>query len=211
MKPTLLPRVAALAALILLPGALHAATDVDAKAQGLVDPQYRTEVLFVQGSGTPAGIEKWNYFFYDPTAAHNLRQVQIVNGTVTLSQPSEVSHAVSSDLVFDPARVTLPLASVLKSADTYAQQNQITYNRVRVLLRRPAAGQAPRWRVELLQDDRSRGVIYTGNSAEFVRYAPAGKGDSATAAGFFNDVQNTFKGIGGDLQQFFTGERTVDQ
>ncbi|MEI9999180.1 MAG: hypothetical protein WDO13_08400 [Verrucomicrobiota bacterium] len=26
-----------------------------------------------------------------------------------------------------------------------------------------------------------------------------------------NDVKKTFLGIGGDLQQFFTGERTVDQ
>ena len=31
------------------------------------------------------------------------------------------------------------------------------------------------------------------------------------AAGFGNDVKNTFLGVGGDLQQFFTGERTVDK
>jgi hypothetical protein len=28
---------------------------------------------------------------------------------------------------------------------------------------------------------------------------------------FGNDVKRTFLGIGGDLQEFFTGERTVDQ
>jgi len=44
-------------------------------------------------------------------------------------------------------------------------------------------------------------------------HASSGGGDSveasANAAG--NDIKNTFLGIGGDLQQFFTGERTVDQ
>jgi hypothetical protein len=31
------------------------------------------------------------------------------------------------------------------------------------------------------------------------------------ARNFGNDVKNTFLGIGGDLQEFFTGQRTVDK
>jgi hypothetical protein len=80
--------------------------------------------------------------------------------------------------------------------------------------------QEPRWRIQLLDGGASRGFVFV-RAAEgtFAHYEPSshrhsgGSGDSvsanAQAAG--NDIKNTFLGIGGDLQQFFTGERTVDQ
>jgi hypothetical protein len=78
-----------------------------------------------------------------------------------------------------------------------------------------------RWRVQLMDGPTNRGFVFV-NTADgtFAMYAPPGSvpagsgtgggviGDANRAA---NDVKDTFLGIGGDLQEFFTGERTVDQ
>ncbi len=198
----------------LLPAMGHAGGESAAtqQAQSLIAQPYRTQVLFLQGSGTPQAINRWTYFFYDPSAENNLREVQIVDGKVALFKPADLHRAVRSDLVFDPGLNKVGVESALKTANDYAAQNQISYDHVRVLLRRPSAGVAPQWRVELLQDESSHGVVYTGPDGGLDHYAAAGtSGGSDSAAGFFNDVKNTFLGIGGDLQEFFTGERTVDQ
>lgn len=187
---------------------------VTQQAQSLIDARYRGEVLFVRGKGTPGAVTNWTYFFYDPTAPNNFREVRIVDGKVDLFQPADLHRSAVSDLVFDPALNPVPVEAALKTARDYAAKNQITYDQTRVLLRRPAAGQPPAWRVELLQDGHARGVVATDSpGASFVRYDAAGtSGDGPhTAAEFGDDVKNTFLGIGGDLEQFFTGKRTVDQ
>jgi hypothetical protein len=185
---------------------------VTQQAQSLIDARYRGEVLFIRGKGTPGAIASWTYFFYDPTAPNDFREVRIVDGKVDTFQPADLHRSAVSTLVFDPALNPVPVESALRTAQDYAAKNQITYNQTRVLLRRPAAGQAPAWRVEMLQDGRARGVVTTDPGAAFVKYdASSGDGGPHTAAEFGDDVKDTFLGIGGDLEQFFTGKRTVDQ
>jgi hypothetical protein len=98
----------------------------------------------------------------------------------------------------------------------------LAYDHVRALLRITTKDQAFRWRVQLLNGSASKGFVFVNASdGTFATYAPPGSipskggtgtggvaGDAHRAA---NDVKNTFLGIGGDLQEFFTGERTVDQ
>ena len=210
----------ALCGLFLVCGALlfpeHACAQspsVTQQAQSLIDARYRGEVLFIRGKGTPTAITSWTYFFYDPSAPNNFREVKIVDGKVDTFQPADLHRSAVSTLVFDPALNPVSIDSALKTVQDYAAKNQITYNQTRVLLRRPAAGQAPAWRIQLLQDGRSRGVITTDSpGAAFVKYdASSGDGGPHTAAEFGEDVKGTFLGIGGDLEQFFTGKRTVDQ
>jgi hypothetical protein len=43
------------------------------------------------------------------------------------------------------------------------------------------------------------------------RRANSDDDSSDNSGGFGNDVKRTFLGIGGDLQEFFTGQRTVDK
>jgi len=96
------------------------------------------------------------------------------------------------------------------------------YDNVRALLRMTTTGQDFRWRVQLLDGATNKGFVFVNASnGTFAMYSPPGTvaarggtstggavGDAHRAA---NDVKNTFLGIGGDLQEFFTGERTVDQ
>jgi hypothetical protein len=110
----------------------------------------------------------------------------------------------------------------LAAAQNYAAQHTLAYDNVRALLRMPAANEAFRWRVQLLNGPASKGFVFVNaTDGTFAMYAPPGSvstksgtgtggvaGDARRAA---NDVKDTFLGIGGDLQEFFTGERTVDQ
>lgn len=212
--PLVIGFLLAFATLAALEQAWAQSPSVTQQAQSLIDTRYRGEVLFVRGKGTPSSVTSWTYFFYDPTAPNNFREVRIVDGKVDLFQPADLHRSAVSDLVFDPALNPVPVESALKAAQDYAAKNQVTYNQTRALLRRPAAGQPPAWRIELLQDGRSRGVVTTDSpGGAFVKYDAAGTGGDGphTAAEFGDDVKDTFLGIGGDLEQFFTGKRTVDR
>jgi hypothetical protein len=113
--------------------------------------------------------------------------------------------------------------AALGDTQNYAQQHALAYDGVRALLRLTADRQTLRWRVELLSGAENKGFVFTNASdGTFALYAPPGSQPAGSAAGtgggvvgdakrLGNDVKGTFLGIGGDLQQFFTGERTVDQ
>ena len=110
----------------------------------------------------------------------------------------------------------------LAAAQNYAAQHALAYDHVRALLRSTTANQDFRWRVQLLDGSANKGFVFVNAmDGTFAMYAPPGSvptregtstggvaGDVKRAA---NDVKDTFLGIGGDLQEFFTGERTVDQ
>jgi hypothetical protein len=73
--------------------------------------------------------------------------------------------------------------------------------------------------VGLVHDGKKLGYVMVNALDDTVAdYTPptTDKNGSASSSdddskGFFNKVQKTFLGIGGDLQEFFTGERTVDK
>ncbi len=96
---------------------------------------------------------------------------------------------------------------------------------MRALLRRNTTEGSLRWRVELLNGAANKGFVFTNaGNGSFALYSPAGSAGTShnvstgsdsgvvgDAKHLGNDVKHTFLGIGGDLQEFFTGERTVDQ
>jgi hypothetical protein len=67
------------------------------------------------------------------------------------------------------------------------------------------------WKVDLKKGEVSKGSIYlTAAEGTFARYEnPTAKKEGS--GGFFQDVEKTFKGVGGDMEEFFTGDRTVDR
>jgi len=188
-------------------------------ARQAVNPLVQTKVVSVYGIGSPSAIQKWYIIFYDPGVASHGRAVLVENNQITKTYPANGGTTYSSSLTFDPSRITSE-GPALSAAQGYAARHDITYDSVRVLLKQTSINKPFRWRVELLDIGKSRGFVYVNALDDTVAaYAApsADKGSSAdssaphTAAGFGNDVKNTFLGIGGDLQEFFTGERTVDK
>ena len=197
-----------------------AAVAVDLAKDG-VDPGLRDRIVSVYGVGTPSAIQTWWVIFYDPSVSSHGRAVKVDNGQITKTYEAKGGVVYGDTLTFPRSQVTSE-GVALAAAQNYAAQHALVYDHVRVLLRTTAADQSLRWRVQLLDGAASKGFVFvnTGDGA-FATYAPPGsvptksgtgtggvEGDVHHAA---NDVKNTFLGIGGDLQEFFTGDRTVDQ
>ena len=191
-------------------------------ASGSVDSSIRGQVVSVYGVGTPSAVQTWWVIFYDPSVASHGRAVKIDNGQVTRTYEANGGVVYSDGLTFAPGSVTVEKGALM-TAQNYAAKHALAYDSVRVLLRVTAPGEALRWRVELFNGTRNKGFVFVNTTdGTFAMYAPPGAvsthTSSSTGGGVAgdvnraaNDVKNTFLGIGGDLQEFFTGERTVDQ
>jgi hypothetical protein len=180
-----------------------------------VKPEVQTKVVSVYGIGTPSAIEKWYIIFYDPSVPSHGRAVLVENNKITKTYPANGGTTYSAALAFDPSRITSEVP-VLSAAQAYAAKHSIAYDSVHALLKQTSADKPFRWRVELLDSGKNKGYVYVSALDATVAYyagPSSGKKSSSDSSseGFANDVKNTFLGIGGDLEEFFTGERTVDK
>jgi hypothetical protein len=217
----LTPLLAALGA-VLISGAAWAQNsgtvdDAFQTARQKVAPDVQTKVVSLYGIGTPGTIDKWYIIFYDPTVPSHGRAVLVQkNGGKTYS----------AALSFDPSRITSE-GPALNAAQGYAARHNIAYDSVTALLNQSALNKPFRWKIGLLDVGKSRGFVYvnalddtvaaysspSASSSSSGKSTASSSSDSSTttAAGLGSDVKKTFLGIGGDLQEFFTGERTVDK
>ena len=167
--------------------------------------------------------EQWYIIFYDPSVPSHGRAVLVENNQITKTYPANGGGMTYSEsLTFDPSRITSE-GPVLSAAQGYAANHDIAYDSVRAcaaqgkrpkqtfpleggivfawqqepglcLCQRPWTIPSPTYAVTFLQ----KGVL--------PRPVPM-----ILSRGSRNDVKKTFLGIGGDLEEFFTGERTVDR
>ncbi|HEV3272581.1 MAG TPA: hypothetical protein VGZ93_10415 [Candidatus Methylacidiphilales bacterium] len=206
---------------VLIPGAAWAqnsgtVNDAFQTARQAVKPELQTKVVSLYGIGSPGAIGQWYVIFYDPTVPSHGRAVLVENHQITKSYPANGGMTYSEELTFDPSRITRE-GPVLSATENYAAKHAIAYDSVRVLLRQTSVNKPFRWRVELFDGGTSRGYVYVNALDDTVAYyagPSSGKKSSSSddsVEGFANDVKNTFLGIGGDLEEFFTGQRTVDK
>ena len=182
-------------------------------ARGAVKPELQTKVVSVYGTGTAAAIDKWYIIFYDPAVASHGRAVLVENGKISKTYVANGGVTYAKELTFDPSRITSE-GPALSAAQSYAAKHKITYDSVHALLKETALNKPFRWRVELLHEGHSRGFVYVNALDDTVASyeSPSQKkSSSGNSDGFGDDVKNTFLGIGGDLEEFFTGQRTVDK
>ena len=186
-------------------------------ARQAVDPKVQTKVVSVYGMGTPTEVQKWYIIFYDPTVPSHGRAVLVENKQITKTYAANGGMTYSGDLTFDPSRITSE-GPALSAAQGYAANHNIAYDSVTVLLKMTSPNKPFRWRVGLIDDHKVLGYVMVNAIDDSVAdYEPASADKTAktsvddSAKGFGNDVKKTFLGIGGDLEEFFTGERTVDK
>jgi len=185
-------------------------------ARAAVKPDLQTKVVSVYGTGAPGAIDKWYIIFYDPSVPSHGRAVLVQDQKIAKTYPANGGIIYTKDLTFDPSRITSE-GPALSAAQSYAAKHRITYDSVHALLKQTGTNKPFRWRVELLREGQSRGFVYVNALDDAVAsYAsPSAKKTASDSSrsneGFANDVKNTFLGIGADLEEFFTGERTVDK
>jgi hypothetical protein len=176
-------------------------------AKSIVAPSYQDKVLSVYGKGTPDKIEKWYVTFEDASSPTGARVVVIRDNHIDKFTPT-TQKLEGKHPFFDPDKVIVSVKTALKTARQYADEHHIRYDATRVLLERKTEEQAPAWEVELRDDGDSRGFIITHSlDGTFVRY----KYQSHREDKDFDEVESTFLGVGGDLEEFFTGHRSVDR
>jgi len=191
-------------------------------ARTSVGPEMQTKVVSVYGVGTPDAIQKWYIIFYDPSVSSHGHAVLVQGGQIVKSYAANGGTTYSAKLTFDPSRITSEQPA-LNAAQNYATHHNIAYTNVRALLKQTSLSKPFRWRIELMNSGQSEGFVLVNAVDDTVAaYVPhdaeahhTGSSSTGGVAGdaekFGDDVKNTFLGIGGDLQQFFTGERTVDR
>lgn len=183
-------------------------------ARQAVSPEVQTKVVSLYGLGTPDAIQKWYIIFYDPSVPSHGRAVLVENNQISKTYEARGGAVYSAELTFDPSRITSENLA-LNAAQGYAARHHLAYDSVRALLKQTNPNKPFCWRVELMDGGNSRGFVYVKALDDSVAtYVPPGGKPSSSDTGlkaFGNDVKNTFLGIGGDLQEFFTGERTVDK
>jgi hypothetical protein len=185
-------------------------------ARTAVKPELQTKVVSVYGTGSASAVDKWYIIFYDPGVASHGRAVLVQDQKIVKTYPANGGVTYSKDLTFDPSRITSERPA-LSAAKSYATKHNITYDSIRALLKQTAADKPFRWRVELMRGARSRGFVYVNalddSVASYTSPSAAKKrtSDSSDDGDFGDEVKNTFLGIGADLEEFFTGERTVDK
>ena len=187
-------------------------------ARQAVKPEAQTKVVSVYGLGTPGVIRKWYIIFFDPTVATHGRAVLVENNQITKTYAANGGTTYSAALTFDPSRITSE-GPALNAAQGYAAKHDIAYDSVHALLKQTSANKPFRWRVELLDAGKSKGYVYVNALDDTVAdYSGPSSGKKSSSGssddsgeGFAHDVKSTFLGIGGDLEEFFTGERTVDK
>jgi hypothetical protein len=187
-------------------------------AKTAVKPELQNKVVSVYGTGTPTAIDTWYIIFYDPTVPSHGRAVLVENKAITKTYPANGGITYLSSLTFDPSRIASE-GPALDAAQGYAAKHDIHYDSVTALLHQTAANKPFRWKIGLIDDGKKRGYVYVNaiddsvasyDSSATERHSSSPSSDDSDK-GFANDVKNTFLGIGGDLQEFFTGERTVDK
>ncbi len=187
-------------------------------ARVAVKPEVQTKVISVYGLGTPGAIEKWYIIFYDPAVPSHGRAVLVENNRISKTYPANGGVTYSADLTFDPSHITSE-GPALSAAQGYAAKHHLAYDSVTALLKETSLNKPFRWKVGLIRDGKKLGYVMVNALDDTVAsYAPPSGDKTASASssddsdkGFFHGVQKTFLGIGGDLEEFFTGERTVDK
>jgi hypothetical protein len=207
-------------ALAQTPAPANSATQALTVAQGGVDPTLRDRIVSIYGTGLPAAIQDWYVIFYDPSVTSHGRVVLVENGQVTRTYEANGGVVYSDALTYHASQVT-DEGPALTATQNYAAQHAIAYDHVRALLRLTSSSPSFRWRVEMMDGPANKGFVFVNTSdGAFAMYSPAGSQPSTTGTGggvigdakkAGDDIKNTFLGIGGDLQEFFTGERTVDR
>jgi len=197
-------------------GSVEAAFQVARKA---INPEAQTKVVSAYGMGSPTAITKWYFIFYDPAVKSHGRAVLVENKKIVKAYPATGGMVYSSALTFDPSRLTSE-GPALNAAELYAAKHQIKYDSVHALLKQKSVNRPFRWQIELLDRGASKGYVMVNTMDNTVAsYVPTTSGATpqksssaeTEATGFANDVKKTFVGVGGDLEEFFTGKRTVDK
>ncbi|MES2308510.1 MAG: hypothetical protein V4507_06575 [Verrucomicrobiota bacterium] len=180
-------------------------------AQKAVDPAYQNKLFWIKAEGPVSSLNRWAFYFYDPTSTKDAKMVIVVNGRLDEVKSKEFKPKSNDSFIFDPSQSKVSTEQALQRASEYASQHGKSFDSVKMELRRFSSNVMPTWQIRLYANSHYVGVLNLNDVDGTVVSYSSEKPASGKANDFFHDVETTFKGIGADLEEFFTGDRTVDK
>lgn len=177
--------------------------------------------------------EAWFFQFYDPkykgdqhwVKAHVGKLISNRDGVLPAFEEEGLAKLLEKDL-------TLDFKELKAKAREMAKIAEVSPTQFRYVLKHLPGKKSAAWHIALLDkqqnvlaqlvlDAQSRKTVATSWNEKQTQTKPvktassqgnkSQKKTTKKKEGFGKSVERTFLGIGGDLEEFFTGERTVDQ
>ena len=161
----------------------------------------------------------WWIRFYDEQNLFKLRAVHIIGPEITRNiEPSNPFDGGNADHIIPTESLKYDSEKCITFMEKAAKENKIPLYSINTRLEKPYPGESnPIWYFEWFDEKgNSLGKINisatTGRVTEIVGLKIKDKRfQSVSKKTFSEDVEGTFLGIGADLEEFFTDERTVDK
>ncbi|MDZ4815297.1 MAG: hypothetical protein SGI71_03415 [Verrucomicrobiota bacterium] len=185
-------------------------------AQKNVRPDLVNHVIEVRGSNGNPNPRKWEVVFFDPKISGKKLVIEVNNNQMTKERrPSDLLKDLSVNNVIEVNRLKVDSDGAFKIAQKVAQEeNKLMIARAHYVLRKlePKKGSSAAWFIKVYDSqghDLGELVIsaYTGKILRTKKLYH----DGERAKNFGEKVEETFLGIGGELEETFTGKRTVDK
>ncbi len=161
----------------------------------------------------------WWIRFYDPKLFLKVRAVHMIGSEMVQNiEPGNPFDGGDEEFVIERDLLKYDSDKCIKFMERAAKENNIPLFSMNILLEKPHPGESnPIWTFEWFDEqNRSLGIIRvsatTGRVTEIIGLKiKTHKLEGVAKKTMSQDVEDTFLGIGGDLEQFFTGKRTVDK
>jgi len=161
----------------------------------------------------------WWIRYYDPSLFLKLRSIQMVGPEMVKNiVPANPFDGGDSGFIIPTEQLKFDSEKAISFMEKAAKESGIPLHSLNIRLEKPHSGETnPIWYFEWFDEKRRKlGTINvsatTGKITEVVDLKIKTKNiESVSKKGFDKEVEGTFLGIGADLEEFFTGKRTVDK
>jgi len=186
-------------------------------------------VVEVKGFGGIPQPETWVIVVDDPLARGGVREVEITGGKITSERtPVKGYSGISTDSIMNFAKLNLDSKGAFTLAEQEAKIARVSFDAIDYVLQRDANRSVPVWTLQLLDPDLRRVgtlTIAADNGAVLSRSfepesaAAQGRRDVEKGAEVVEEeadhigrkIDRTMRRVGGSLEEFFTGKRTIDR
>lgn len=164
-----------------------------------------------------SGAQVWELQYQDSNFKGDRRAVVFRNGKVSDDKARTLKAFPANSQPLTQADLQSTVAPHRTKANALAADAKVTPHSIRYVLSH-REGSPTTWRI-LVFDAKEQRLGRMEINAESGQLISSSWGKEITASAqarsdfeqFGDDVESTFKGIGGDLEEFFTGKRTIDK
>lgn len=189
-------------------------------------------VVEVKGESGVPQPETWVVVIDDPLARGGVREMEVANGRVVSERtPVKKYSGISTGAAMNFERLNLDSKGAFTIAEQEAKIARVSFDAVDYVLRKDEDRGFPVWKLQLLDPELRRVATLTiaadtgavlgrdfqqpelrddlrQEESSVKEYVEAGKEEGVHIG---RKIERSFRRVGGSLEEFFTGKRTIDR